>query len=133
MAQVKRTPHAVAVEFGEERVSYEELNARADRLASHLQGLGVKAESRVGIFVGRGVQMVVGLLGTLKAGGAYVRRIRSYPRERLDRMVEDAELTVVLTQSDLGARWGVPTVELDVWERESSSLALRAAARRRGD
>ncbi|HYH82898.1 MAG TPA: condensation domain-containing protein, partial [Longimicrobium sp.] len=71
-AQVARTPGAVAVVFEGERVTYAELNARANRLAHHLRALGVRPDARVGICVERSVEMVVGLLGILKAGGAYV-------------------------------------------------------------
>ena len=77
-AQVARTPGAVAVVFEGERVTYAELNARANRLAHHLRTLGVGPDVRVGICVERSVEMVVGLLGILKAGGAYVPLDSSY-------------------------------------------------------
>src|SRR5437763_15840869 len=69
-AQVKRTPEATAVVFGIERVSYDELNRRANRLAHDLRKNGVKREERVGIRRERGVEMVAGLLAVLKVGGA---------------------------------------------------------------
>jgi len=70
--QVERTPGSVALVFGEERVTYEELNERANRLAHYLRRHGVKPDARVAICVERSVEMVVGLMATLKAGGAYV-------------------------------------------------------------
>ena len=67
-----RTPEAVALIFGQESVTYGELNARANQLAHHLISLGVRAESLVGIALERSIEMVVALLGVLKAGGAYL-------------------------------------------------------------
>ncbi len=99
--QVERTPEAIAVVYGEEQVSYQELNERADRLAHYLQSLGVGPESLVGICVERSAEMVVGLLGILKAGGAYVPLDPVYPQERLSFMMADAGVRVLLTQQRL--------------------------------
>src|SRR5215510_6691468 len=71
-AQVERTPEATAVVFGEQSLPYQELNARANRLAHYLIRLGVGPESLVGICLVRSFEMVVALLATLKAGGAYL-------------------------------------------------------------
>ena len=97
--QVERTPEATAVEHEGKRLSYRELNRRANQLGHYLRKRGVGAEVRVGICVERGVEMVVAMLGVLKAGGAYVPLDANYPRERLQFMVEDAEAAVVLTES----------------------------------
>ena len=91
------TPDAAAVVFGKERLTYRELNARANKLAHYLQSQGVVAESRVGIWMERSLDMMVALLGTLKAGGAYVPLDPSYPQERLAFMLEDAQAPVLLT------------------------------------
>jgi amino acid adenylation domain-containing protein/FkbH-like protein len=99
--QVDRTPNAVAVIIDQEQVTYKDLNERANRLAHHLQSLGVCPETLVGICVARSVEMVVGLLGILKAGGAYVPLDPAYPRERLSFMIEDAQVSVLLTQQAL--------------------------------
>ncbi|EGH74545.1 AMP-binding protein, partial [Pseudomonas syringae] len=69
--KVQAQPNAIAVAFQAQRLSYAELNRQANRLAHHLIGLGIGADDRVAIFVERGVEMMVGLLGVLKAGGAY--------------------------------------------------------------
>ncbi|RKH23190.1 amino acid adenylation domain-containing protein, partial [Corallococcus sp. CA031C] len=100
-AQVERTPDAVAVEFQGESLTYRELNARANQLAWHLRGLGVRAETRVGVCLERSLELVVALLGVLKAGGAYVPLDPSYPSERLGAMLEDARVPVVVTQDTL--------------------------------
>ncbi|HET7287776.1 MAG TPA: condensation domain-containing protein, partial [Pyrinomonadaceae bacterium] len=96
--QVERDATGVAVISGELQVSYGELNERANRVARHLRGLGVQAESQVGLLLERGVEMVVGLLGIIKTGAAYVPLDASYPRARLEYMMKDAALSVVLTE-----------------------------------
>jgi amino acid adenylation domain-containing protein len=117
-AQVKRTPEATAVVFGDEKVSYDKLNRRANRWAHYLRAKGVKPEKRVGICTERGVEMVVGLLAILKAGGAYVPLDPEYPEERLQYMVKDSEPVIVLAQrntADLVRRVGngIKLLELD--------------------
>ncbi|SDY75283.1 amino acid adenylation domain-containing protein [Nitrosomonas sp. Nm33] len=115
--QVNERPDATALIFGETELSYAQLNSSANRLAHHLIALGVKPESRVGIAVERSIDMVVGLLGTLKAGGAYVPLDPEYPRERLNHMVADSAIDLLLTQSHVRERVphaeGRPVVELD--------------------
>ncbi|MDP9897429.1 amino acid adenylation domain-containing protein [Variovorax boronicumulans] len=101
--QAAQQPDAVALVFGDETLSYGELNARANRLAHHLIALGVKPETKVGIAVERSIEMMVGLLGILKAGGAYVPLDPEYPVDRLAYMVADSGVTLLLTQSHLGA------------------------------
>src|SRR5580700_662990 len=102
--QVERTPGAVAVVYGEEQLTYEELNRRANRLAHYLRKQGVGAEERVGICMERSLEMVVGLLGILKAGGAYVPLDPEYPDERLKFMVQDAGIRVLLAESGVSER-----------------------------
>src|SRR6267142_5827706 len=95
------SPEALALICRDDRVTYSELNARADQLASHLRKLGVGPETLVGICVERSLEMVIGLLGTLKSGGAYVPLDPSYRKERLALMLEDARPLVLVTQSTL--------------------------------
>ncbi|HEX2568813.1 MAG TPA: non-ribosomal peptide synthase/polyketide synthase, partial [Polyangia bacterium] len=99
--QARRTPEAVAVLFGDGSLTYGELNARANRLAHHLRGLGVGAESRVGVCLERSPEMVVGVLGILKAGAAYVALDPNYPRERLSFILQDSQACLVLTEQGL--------------------------------
>ena len=96
--QVERTPNSIAVRFDGQQLTYRELNERSNQLAHHLHDLGVGLEKLVGICLERSVDMVVGLLGILKAGGAYVPLDPAYPRERLAFMLEDAQVSVVVTQ-----------------------------------
>jgi amino acid adenylation domain-containing protein len=99
--QAERTPDAVAVECDGRHLSYRELNRRANRVAARLRGLGVGAEVRVGLCVERSLELPVGVLGVLKAGGAYVPLDPEYPRERLEYLLRDSDVGVVLTQERL--------------------------------
>jgi len=99
--QAERTPGAVALAHAGRRVSYAELEARSNRLAHHLVGLGVGPEVRVGLCLGRSPELVVGLLGILKAGGAYVPIDPSYPRARIAFMLEDARVPVLVSDGSL--------------------------------
>jgi amino acid adenylation domain-containing protein len=99
--QVERTPDAVAVVFDNQQLTYHQLNCRANQLAHYLHSLGVKPDTLVGICVERSLEMVVGLLGILKAGGAYLPLDPEYPPERLRFMLEDATVSVLLTQQQL--------------------------------
>ena len=102
--QVEDSPGAAAVVFEDERLTYRQLNERANQLAHHLRKLGVGPETVVGLCVERSLEMLVGLLGILKAGGAYVPLDPTYPQERLAFMLEDTQAPVLLTQQRLLAR-----------------------------
>ena len=99
--QVERTPDAVAVVFENQQLTYQQLNCRANQLAHYLRSLGVKPDTLVGICVERSLEMVVGILGILKAGGAYVPLDPEYPQERLSFMLQDADVSIFLTQQKL--------------------------------
>ncbi|WP_392535134.1 non-ribosomal peptide synthase/polyketide synthase [Nostoc sp. C117] len=99
--QCLSTPDAVAVVFEDQQLTYHELNSRANQLAHYLKSLGVSTDMLVGICVERSIEMVVGLLGILKAGGAYLPLDPEYPTERLHFMLEDAQVSVLLTQQKL--------------------------------
>ncbi|MEA5581860.1 amino acid adenylation domain-containing protein [Nodularia harveyana UHCC-0300] len=100
-AQVQRTPNHIAVIGEEEKLTYSQLNTRANQLAHYLQSVGVGADTLVGIYAERSLEMVVGLLGILKAGGAYLPLDPEYPAERLAFMIQDAEINILLTQTHL--------------------------------
>ncbi|HEY2973281.1 MAG TPA: amino acid adenylation domain-containing protein, partial [Pyrinomonadaceae bacterium] len=99
--QVERTPDAVALVFEDQQLNYRELNRRGNQLAHYLRKLGVGPEVLVGICLERSLEMVVGLLGILKAGGAYVPLDPTYPKKRLEFMLEDSGTPVLLTQQRL--------------------------------
>ncbi|NVJ07525.1 non-ribosomal peptide synthase/polyketide synthase, partial [Myxococcus sp. AM001] len=111
--QVQRTPDAVAVEYEDQRLTYAELNRRANQLAHHLRGMGVGPEVRVGLCVERSLELVVSVLGILKAGGVYVPLDASYPLERLAWMKQEARVALLVAQEKLadevaaGGEWVV--------------------------
>ncbi|NET25242.1 non-ribosomal peptide synthetase, partial [Okeania sp. SIO1I7] len=98
VAQVEQTPDAIAVVFAEQSLTYSQLNSKANQLAHYLQKLGVVPETLVGICVERSVEMIVGILAILKVGGVYVPLDPSYPQSRLNYLIEDAQLSILLTQ-----------------------------------
>ena len=113
--QVERTPDADALVFGGERLSYGELNKRANQLAEHLIKKGAGPEEIVALAVPRSIEMMVGLLGILKSGAAYLPLDPEYPPERLRLMLDDAAPRLLLTTSELRSQLPdhVPTVVLD--------------------
>src|SRR3569833_1501182 len=100
-AQVERTPNAIAVAFGNQSLTYQELNYRANRLAHYLKKYSVGPDVLVGICLDRSPELIVGLLAILKAGGAYVPIEVTYPRERITFMLADSETPVLLTHQRL--------------------------------
>ncbi len=100
-AHARSQPDAIAVVFGEQSLSYAELDARAKQLAHHLIAQGVGRETLVGVALPRSLEMVVALLGILKAGGAWVPLDLDYPAQRLAYMAQDSGVALVLTQRSL--------------------------------
>jgi natural product biosynthesis luciferase-like monooxygenase protein len=124
--QVERTPEGIAVTHQQSRLTYRELDTRANQLANYLRGLGVRAESKVGLFLERSTDLVVAMLGILKAGGAYVAMDPAHPMERTLSIVQNSHAALVVTSSNLAqqliARSQVQCICLD------RDLALITAA-----
>ncbi|MGQ4807003.1 Tyrocidine synthase 3 [Candidatus Entotheonellaceae bacterium PAL068K] len=110
--QMERTPEAVAVVCAGQSLTYRQLQARASRLAEQLRAFDVGPGVLVGICMERSLDMVVGLLGILQAGGAYLPLDPTYPQDRLTFMVEDSQVTVIVTQARLASRFAAATVHL---------------------
>jgi amino acid adenylation domain-containing protein len=128
-AQAARTPHAIALVYEQEQLSYRELEERSNQLAHYLRRVGVGPDVVVGLCLQRSIDLVVGLLGILKAGGAYLPLDPHYPPERLAYMLSDAMVPVLLTQTHVAA--GLPAhwarvVQLD-GDRERIALQPRDA------
>jgi len=102
--QAALTPDAIAVVHKNMELSYREIDLRSNRLAQHLQSLGVKPETLVGVFMERSETLVISLLAILKAGGAYVPLDVTHPQERLSLVIEDSEMPVLLTAGEAGER-----------------------------
>jgi len=103
-AQAERTPEAVAVIHGDRQLSYGELNRRANQLANYLREWGVGPETVVGLYIERSPEMVIGLLGVFKAGGAYLPLNPNYPLERLAYLLDDSQVSILLSQASLAER-----------------------------
>jgi amino acid adenylation domain-containing protein len=116
-AQAARTPSAVAVLGESDQLSYQQLDEQANRLAHHLQSLGVGPEARVAVCLERSPDLVVALLGVLKAGAAYLPLDPAYPADRLAFMLDDADAVALITTASLPAVLttpdGLPVVHLD--------------------
>jgi amino acid adenylation domain-containing protein len=99
--QVEKTPEAIAVVFEDTKLTYRELNRRANHLARYLIGLGVGPEIGVGICVERSPELIIGILGILKAGGAYIPLDPCLPKERMAFICKDTRIPVLLSQERL--------------------------------
>jgi amino acid adenylation domain-containing protein len=120
-------PERIALRFGDEALTYAELNRRADRIAHRLRSLGVGPDSFVGLLLERSTDMIAALLGILKAGGAYVPLDPSYPKDRLELMLEDSRAAVLLTQPSLAGlleTYGAHLLVLEEgWESDAGGAA----------
>ena len=123
--QASRTPEAVAVAYEDERLTYAELNRRANRLAHYLRELGVEPETRVGILLDRSLEVAVALLGVLKAGGLYVPLDPAYPQERLRFMLSEANVAVLLTERRLTEELPTHNARVVCLDRDAHSIAER--------
>jgi amino acid adenylation domain-containing protein len=122
-----QSPEAVAVTAGDHRLTYGELNARANRLAHHLRALGAGPEVLVGLCLDRTPEMVVGLLGVLKAGAAYVPLDPHFPESRLALMLDDARVAAVVTSQDLRDRFDGGGRRVVCLDSERPEIAGRSA------
>ena len=130
--QADRCPDAPAVTYGGARLSYAELEAKANRLDRYLRRLGVGPGTRVGICMGRSPELVVGLLGILKAGAAYVPLDPDYPADRLAFMVADAGLDVLVTQQRTRGRVALSGLREICLDHDADAVATESAQRSPG-
>lgn len=116
-AQVDRTPDAVALQYGESKLTYRELDNLSNQLARHLRALGVGPDRLVAIYTERNMNMVVGMIAVHKAGGAYVPLDPNYPQDRVRFIQQDADASIMLTQASLADRLtgeeGVRVIAMD--------------------
>jgi len=127
--RVRQAPDAIAVELGESRLTYGELDQRANRLARHLRsigGVGVAPDMLVGLAMERSLDMLVGVLAVLKAGGAYVPIDPEYPKERLTHMFEDSRVPVLLTQESLLERLPEHGARVVAVDRDAAAIAAQS-------
>ena len=127
-AHARNTPDAVAVEFRGERMTYRELNERANGWAHRFRELGVTRGTLVGLSMQRSSSLMVALLGILKAGGAYVPLDPAYPQQRLTSMFEDAACPVLVTTADLAPRFASSTAKIVCVDQEEQHELVSSAA-----
>jgi amino acid adenylation domain-containing protein len=99
--QAMRKPESAAIIFEEKQISYRELNRRANQVAHYLRSTGVMPEVKVGLSIERSIEMIVGMLGILKSGGVYVPLDPVYPQKRLQSVIQNSQIKVLLTQEHL--------------------------------
>ena len=128
-AQAGCTPERTALRFEAEALSYAELNSRANRIAQALRSQGVGRGGRVGLCVERGADMVAAVLGILKAGAAYVPLDPAFPAERLRFMAEDAELTMLVSTSDLAGCFTLPRARQLLLDTDAAMIASQSDQR----
>ncbi|HEY4387778.1 MAG TPA: amino acid adenylation domain-containing protein, partial [Ktedonobacteraceae bacterium] len=122
--QAERQPEALAVQEQGRRITYAELNQRANRLAHYLQAAGIRPEHCVGVLCERSIELIIAWLGTLKAGGAYLPLDPAYPVERLKFMLHDAHVSLVVTQKHLRKIVTDTTIEFISLDDEQEFLQL---------
>ncbi|MDB4901294.1 MAG: amino acid adenylation enzyme/thioester reductase family protein [Mucilaginibacter sp.] len=119
--QVLKTPEAIAVVFEDQKLSYQELNARSNQLAHYLTHRGVKAETLVPISIARSLEMIIGILGILKAGGAYVPIDPDYPADRISYILEDTGANLVIGDIVKEIKEELSLTVID-WKEDSSTI-----------
>jgi amino acid adenylation domain-containing protein len=125
--QAGRTPDVIAVAYGEEQISYSELEAKSNQLGHYLREKGVRPDVVVGLCVERSVEMIVGLMGILKAGGAYLPLDPGYPPERLRYMLEDGQSPVLITQKNMAEHLQEYRGEVICIDHDSHQIGRRSA------
>lgn len=127
--QVDRSPDQIAISFGDQKLTYKELNERSNQLANHLVSNGIKNRAIVALCVERSCEMVIGMLGILKAGAAYLPLDPAYPLERLDYIIKDSKAALVLTKKEIKAFIAKPNLEVlcfeneDIWNDSKHNLS----------
>lgn len=125
--QVNKTPNNVAVVNENQKLTYKELNYRANQLARTLRKKGVKPNNLVGIMAERSLDLIIGIMGILKAGGAYLPIDTKYPEERIRYIVKDSKINILITQSKLlkEIKFEGEIIDLDnesVYDQDNSNL-----------
>ena len=125
-AQVERTPEAIALLCENERLTYRELNERSNQIAHYLRSLNVGSETLVGICIERSIEMIVGMLGILKAGGAFVPLDPSVPQERLEFILADTKVEVMITLKKLLAKIPILPGHLVCLDAEADNISVQS-------
>ncbi|MGJ0636889.1 amino acid adenylation domain-containing protein [Xenorhabdus bovienii] len=120
--QVARAPDNIALVLDDAQLTYEQLNAKANRVAHYLRQRGIKPDMLVGLCLERSFDMIIGLLGIIKAGGAYMPIDPAYPRERIATLLTESGITLLLSQQHLHSKLPVTHQEIIFLDSDSNSL-----------
>ncbi|WP_289355734.1 non-ribosomal peptide synthetase [Paenibacillus sp. S-12] len=124
--QAERTPDALAVVCGAVSMTYRDLNGQANRVAAYLRQLGAGPGKLVGLFCDRSVELAIALLGVLKAGAAYVPIDPAYPQERIAYMIDDAQMSFLLTKTDLASQLPVNSATVICLDAERDAISAQS-------
>lgn len=127
--QVLLTPEAIAVITLTESLTYRELETRANQFAHYLQSQGLSSKTLIGLCIDKSVEMLVGLFGILKAGCVYIPLDPSYPSDRLASMIDDAQLTTIITQTHLLDRLPKNSATVHCLDRDWSTISQQPPTR----
>ncbi|MEL4897612.1 amino acid adenylation domain-containing protein [Crocosphaera sp. Alani8] len=114
--QVHKTPDAIAVICGDQQLTYQELDRKTNQLANYLQRFGVQPDTLIGLCVERSLGMIIGILAILKSGGAYVPIDTNSPPERINLLLEDTKINLLLTQTNIDYPWPHPVTVIHIDE-----------------
>lgn len=135
--QVRLTPQAIAVVYQDKKITYEELNTKANKVAHLLKDEGIEADKLVGIYLERSIEMIIGLIGILKAGGAYLPLDSSYPKASLNFMAEDSGVPVILSHQKLAKKTPFSNKKIlfidDILHIDSQEKSANLQSRAHGD
>lgn len=127
--QVEKTPNRIAVSINNEKITYKELNSRANKLANYLVKKGVSTDIPVGIRINKSIEMIVGILAIIKAGGCYLPINLSYPEKRVSFMLKDSKAKLLLTNNKSNdLKLEIETINLDdsnIYEQDDKNLTIK--------
>jgi amino acid adenylation domain-containing protein len=126
--QARSTPEAIAVQYERQLLTYRELNARANQLARHLVALGARPETCVGVYLDRTPELFIALLAILKAGAAYLPLDRTYPRQRIALMLEDAKVPLLISEERFAPELPITETRMVYLDLATSELARQSGA-----
>jgi len=122
-AQVEKTPSVIALSFAGIELSYAELNQRSNQLAHYLLSKNVQPDQLVGVLLDRSVDMIVSMMAVLKSGAAYLPLDPTYPKDRIEYMLEDAQVVSVITQNDHAGYLDKLSIDALLMDRDENTLS----------
>ncbi|MDJ0579751.1 non-ribosomal peptide synthetase [Crocosphaera sp.] len=122
--QVNQTPNSPAISYNQQQITYDEFNKKVNQLARYLQKKGIGQEITVGIFMRRSLEMLIAIWAIIKAGGTYVPLDPNYPSERINFIVKDTQVSLILTEGSLGEEISVDS-NLDIIDLDKDWIKIK--------